>query len=233
MIATTHPDTSVGEPTLYVAFELGQRDWKLAMTSGFGVPPWVRTVASGDLAGVEGAIREGRRRLGVPAMARVMSCYEAGRDGFLIHRALAARAQQSRGGFGEHRGESPGAPRQDRSARRAEVSADAGAGVFRGAARVERSARADVADEAARQVSRERTALTQERTRLVNRLRGWLATWGTRLPRRRAPAGGATCGIGRARLCQVKCKRGWPGPTPGSRVWPRKSGRSARRNSGR
>ena len=37
MIATTRPEMSVNEPTLYVAFELGKRDWKLAMTSGFGV----------------------------------------------------------------------------------------------------------------------------------------------------------------------------------------------------
>ena len=33
---------SVSEPTLYVAFELGQKEWKLAMTAGFGVQPWVR-----------------------------------------------------------------------------------------------------------------------------------------------------------------------------------------------
>ena len=45
MIATTRPEMSVSEPTLYVAFELGKKDWKLAMTSGFGVAPWVRTVA--------------------------------------------------------------------------------------------------------------------------------------------------------------------------------------------
>ena len=37
MIAMTRPAMSVSEPTLYVAFELGKKDWKLAMTSGFGV----------------------------------------------------------------------------------------------------------------------------------------------------------------------------------------------------
>ena len=71
MIATTRPEMSVSEPTLYVAFELGKKDWKLAMTSGFGVEPWVRTVASGDLGAVEralrarsAAIRVGGRRAG-------------------------------------------------------------------------------------------------------------------------------------------------------------------------
>ena len=53
MIATTHPTMSVREPMLFVAFELGKREWKLAMTSGFGVPPWLRTVRSGDWPAVE------------------------------------------------------------------------------------------------------------------------------------------------------------------------------------
>ena len=53
MIAATRPEMSVNEPALYVAFELGKKDWKLAMTSGFGVDPWVRTVPSGDLRAVE------------------------------------------------------------------------------------------------------------------------------------------------------------------------------------
>src|SRR6185503_20896593 len=88
MIATPRPESSVSEPTLYVAFELGKKDWKLAMTSGFGIEPWVRTVRSGDLEAVERVLRDGRRRMRLPACGPVMSCYEAGRDGFWIHRAL-------------------------------------------------------------------------------------------------------------------------------------------------
>ena len=53
MIATTRPEMSVSEPTLFVAFEVGKKDWKLAMTSGFGVDPWVKTVPSRDLRAVE------------------------------------------------------------------------------------------------------------------------------------------------------------------------------------
>ena len=51
MIAATRSEVSVNESVLYVAFELGKKEWKLAMTSGFGVPPWLRTVAGGDLRG--------------------------------------------------------------------------------------------------------------------------------------------------------------------------------------
>lgn len=47
MIAAARPDVSVNESVLDVAFELGKKEWKLAMTSGFGMPPWLRTVASG------------------------------------------------------------------------------------------------------------------------------------------------------------------------------------------
>ena len=40
MIETTRPEMSVREPLLFVAFELGKKDRKLALTSGFGVEPW-------------------------------------------------------------------------------------------------------------------------------------------------------------------------------------------------
>jgi transposase len=35
------------------------------------------------------------RKLGLPPEARVVSCYEAGRDGFWLHRALAAKGVES------------------------------------------------------------------------------------------------------------------------------------------
>src|SRR2546428_6945990 len=96
MIATTRPEMSVSEPTLYVAFELGKKEWKLAMASGFGVAPWLRSVVSGDWRGVERAIAQGRARFGIPVAAPVVSCYEAGRDGFWIHRALGERGISNR-----------------------------------------------------------------------------------------------------------------------------------------
>jgi transposase len=186
MIATTRPEQSVNEPTLYVAFELGKKDWKLAMTSGFGVAPWLRTVASGDLCAVERVLREGRRRLGLPECARVVSCYEAGRDGFWIHRALTALGIVNRV-------VDSASIEVSRRARRAKTDRLDALKLVMMLVRVccgERRVWSEVhvptvADEAARQVSRERTALTQDRTRLVNQLRGWLAVWGAPLPSRR------------------------------------------------
>src|SRR6187549_450792 len=91
MIAAVRSHISVNEPILYVAFELAKKQWKLALTSGFGVPAIVRTVSSGDWDAVGHALTRARGRFGVGAEATVVSCYEAGRDGFWIHRALVAR----------------------------------------------------------------------------------------------------------------------------------------------
>ena len=177
---------SVSEPTLYVAFELGKRDWKLAMTSGFGMEVWLRTVPSGDLDMVARVLQTGRARCGLPATARVVSCYEAGRDGFWIHRALL--------GLGiANRVVDSASIEVNRRARRAKTDRLDALKLVRMLVRVcagERGVWSEVrvptvAEEAARQVSRERTALTQDQTRLVNQMRGWLATWGASLPARR------------------------------------------------
>ncbi len=186
MIARTRLGMSVDEPVLYVAFELSRQTWKLAMTSGFGVAPMVRTVSSGDWTAVANTLAAGRQRLGVPATARVISCYEAGRDGFWIHRALTARGI-------ENRIIDSASIEVNRRARRTKTDRlDAIklvamlVRVSYGEPRVWRDVRVpSVAAEAARHVSRERSALVQERTRLINQLRGWLALWGSQLPRQR------------------------------------------------
>jgi len=73
---------------LYLAFELGNKEWKLGFTVGFGQRPRERTVGAGDLAGVRREIEQAKRRFGLPMEARVLSCYEAGRDGFWLRRYL-------------------------------------------------------------------------------------------------------------------------------------------------
>ena len=73
---------------LYVAFELGNKNWKLGFTVGFGQRPRQRTIVAGDLASVKEEIDRAKERFGLSADARVLSCYEAGRDGFWLHRYL-------------------------------------------------------------------------------------------------------------------------------------------------
>src|SRR5688572_27583265 len=186
MIATTRPAVSVNEPVLHVAFELGKKDWKLAMTSGFGIPPVLRTVASGDWAAVERALSAGRQRCGLPPTALVMSCYEAGRDGFWIHRALLARGIRNRV-------VDSSSIEVNRRARRTKTDRIDAIKLVQMLVRVcsgERRVWSEVhvpsaGDEAHRHVSRERTALTQEQTRLINQVRSTLTTCGAVLPRQR------------------------------------------------
>lgn len=189
MTAMTRPELSVNEPTLYVAFELGKKDWKLAMTSGLGVEPWLRTVASGDLGAVERVLGEGRQRFRLVATAPVVSCYEAGRDGFWIHRALTQLGVRNRV-------VDSASIEVNRRARRTKTDRLDALKLVRMLVRVcvgEQGVWSEVrvpavAEEAARHVSRERTALIQDQTRLLNQMRGWLATWGAPLPARRAAA---------------------------------------------
>jgi transposase len=186
MTVTRTLSGSVNEPTLYVAFELGKKEWKLAMTSGFGIRPWLRTVASRDWGGVGRAIAQGRARFGLSTAAPVVSCYEAGRDGFWIHRALLGRGVRNRV-------VDSASIEVNRRARRAKTDRLDALKLVTMLVRVcygEKRVWSEVcvptvAEEAARQVSRERTALTQDQTRLVNQMRGWLATWGATLPSRR------------------------------------------------
>lgn len=186
MHAMTRPVMSVSEPTLYVAFELGKKDWKLAMTAGFGTQPWLRTVASKDWPAVERAFAQGRARFGLTRTAQVVSCYEAGRDGFWIHRALVAKGVANRVVDSASIEVSRRARRPKTDRLDALKLVTMLVRVWGGERRVWSEVHVPtVADEAARQVSRERTALTQDQTRLVNQLRGWLATWGATLPSRR------------------------------------------------
>src|SRR5688572_901115 len=76
---------------LYLSFELGERDWKLAFTIGLGQRPRHRTMRAGDLARLDHELVVAKQRFALAADAPVVSCYEAGRDGFWLHRALVAR----------------------------------------------------------------------------------------------------------------------------------------------
>jgi transposase len=73
---------------LYVAFELSWGTWKLALGVGPGQPPRIRSVPARATVAVTGEIKKARLRFGLPEKAQVISCYEARRDGFWIHRWL-------------------------------------------------------------------------------------------------------------------------------------------------
>src|SRR5258705_3783535 len=78
------------EATLFVAFELSEKTWKLGFTTGHGQKPRERTVTARQQERVLDEIAQAKRRLGLPETAPVVSCYEAGREGFWLHRLLQA-----------------------------------------------------------------------------------------------------------------------------------------------
>jgi transposase len=86
--ATCHVPESTTAGTLFVAFELSEKTWKLGFTTGHGQKPRERTVPARQQERVLDEIAHAKRRLGLPDTAPVVSCYEAGREGFWLHRLL-------------------------------------------------------------------------------------------------------------------------------------------------
>ena len=83
------------QPVLYLALELGWNSWKLAFAAGPGAAPRRREMLARDVVALAGEIAEAKRRLRLPPDCPVASCYEAGRDGFWLHRWLVAQGVQN------------------------------------------------------------------------------------------------------------------------------------------
>jgi transposase len=173
-------------PRLLLAFELSQRTWKLGFTTGQAQRPRLREIPAGAVDRLLEEVRQAKVRFGLPADAPVISCYEAGREGFWIHRWAVAQ------GWTNSVVDSSSIP-VDRRGRRAKTDRLDLAGllqlllrVLHGEARVWHVVRVpSEAEEDARHLHRWRETLQQERTRLINRLRGLLTTQGVVVPVRR------------------------------------------------
>jgi transposase len=88
-------EISEAQPILMLAMELGESGWLLGFSSGFGQTPVRRKIDSRDGKALLAQIAWAKRQLGLAADARVVSCYEAGRDGFWLHRFLAAHGVEN------------------------------------------------------------------------------------------------------------------------------------------
>jgi transposase len=77
------------EQALYVSLELGERKWKIACTPSMGQAPRLRKLDARDLTRLMVEIQAAKARFDLAHDAPVYTCYEAGRDGFWLHRALA------------------------------------------------------------------------------------------------------------------------------------------------
>lgn len=79
---------------LYLAFELGDTKWKLAFSDGERVR-FVSIVARG-LKQLKEEMEKAKKRFELSGGVRVLSCYEAGRDGFWLHRYLLGEGIENR-----------------------------------------------------------------------------------------------------------------------------------------
>lgn len=85
---TTQQHSTEASSILYLAFELSNKKWKLGFSIGLGQKVRIRTIDSGDLRAINSEIELARKRFHLPEKVQVVSCYEAGRDGFWLHRFL-------------------------------------------------------------------------------------------------------------------------------------------------
>ena len=81
---------------LYMALELSHGKWLLGFTIGFGQAPRLRSIVARDRKALAEEIELAKKRFNLAADIQVRSCYEAGRDGFWLHRYLAAQGIDNR-----------------------------------------------------------------------------------------------------------------------------------------
>ena len=78
---------TVIQADLYLSFELSDKQWKLTLSDGRRGPSRYN-IEAGDTGAVMQCIVKAKARCKLEAQAKVHSCYEAGRDGWWLHRWL-------------------------------------------------------------------------------------------------------------------------------------------------
>jgi len=83
---TPRKKVSTIERVLHLAFELGQNKWKLGFSDGNKMR--FKSIAARNLEQLYEKIEKAQVRFKMKGDVRILSCYEAGRDGFWLHRYL-------------------------------------------------------------------------------------------------------------------------------------------------
>lgn len=167
--------------TLYVGVELSLKSWLVGLQiPGDGKQMSTHRVDAGDVAGLLKLISKAKARLGPDEAVRVVSCYEAGRDGFWLHRELSDQGIENR----VLDAASIEVPRKARRAKTDRIDLRGLLRVLMALDRGESDCRVvrvpSDAQEDARRLGRERQALVRERGRHVNRIKSLCALHGIR-----------------------------------------------------
>ncbi len=177
------PPADPASAPLFVALELSRSTWLVALHSPLSDKVSQHRIEGGDVEGLLALIARKREqaqaRLGRPI--RVVSCFEAGYDGFWLHRWLCAHGI-------ENRVLDAASLLVDRRAKRAKTDRLDAAGLLRTLMALERGEMQvcrvvhvpSPAQEDARRRSRERARLVVERGQPVSRIKGLLMTQGIR-----------------------------------------------------
>ena len=183
VVPSTSRLTNTTSATLYVALELSRSTWLVAVHSPVVDKVSQQRLEGGDTEGLLALITRKRiqaeEKLGRPV--RVACCFEAGYDGFWLHRWLCARAI-------ENRVLDAASILVNRRARRAKTDRLDVAGLLRTLMALERGETQvcrvvhvpSPEQEDVRRRSRERSRLVVERGQHTNRIKGLLMTQGIR-----------------------------------------------------
>jgi len=178
---TTQQEFNAISSFLYLAFELGSKDWKLGFSIGHGQKTRIRAITSGDVESLRQEIKAAKERFKLPKQCQVMSCYEAGRDGFWLHRFLTSEGIQNV----IVDSSSIEVNRRKRRAKSDRLDANSLVTMLMRSTyerKVWSTVRVpSVEDEDRRQLSRELATLDKERTRVRNRIRAFLITQGIKI----------------------------------------------------
>jgi len=164
-------------PTIYMALDLGRRRWTVGLLLPGDRDARLFQIAGGDREGLSRLIRHRREMIG--AGVRVVSCYEAGRDGFWLHRWLREQGI-------DNRVLDPASLEVPQRRRRVKTDRVDTLGLLRVLLRLDRDETEmtrvvwvpSPPIEDARQQTRERERLVKERTAHRNRILGLLAAQG-------------------------------------------------------
>ena len=92
---------SANDGTLYMAIEMGEKSWKVVFSDGElkangQLRVYQRGIEGNDYVGLREAVEKAKERFKLGAGASVVSCYEAGQDGFWPHRQLEVQGVVNR-----------------------------------------------------------------------------------------------------------------------------------------
>jgi len=187
--ATLSMESNAGGQVLYMALELSNTTWKVLFGTSASGRRRERNVTARDLLALLAEVARAKERFGLAADAKVVSCYEAGRDGFWLDRALRLNGIDNL----VIDSSSIEVPRHMRRKKTDRVDVGKLLGLLLRFAFGERAALAVVrvpssADEDIRQLSRAIERLKGERVRHLTRIKALLAKEGIVIQRVGGPA---------------------------------------------